>query len=127
MATFFRSTENSVPMAIRNWATTLASLSYTYPLKRILVTHRIIWCKPRKLVEAEGAANGLSFHQYQGLAQLQWTFAESGNQTWYASAGLSINRNNSYLDGDSVPLIIGGGPDGDLTSGYLRLGLRPCR
>ena len=77
---------------------------------------------PRKLVEA-GAANDLSFRQFQGLAQLQWTFAESSNQTWYASAGLSINRNNSYLDGDSVPLIVGGGPDGDLTTGYLRLGL----
>ena len=103
--------------------TTLASLSYTYPLSESWALTGSFGASRRKLVEAKGAANDLSFRQFQGLAQLQWTFAESGDQTWYASAGLSINRNNSYLDGDSVPLIIGGGPDGDLTSGYLRLGI----
>lgn len=103
--------------------TTLGSLSYTYPLSESWSLTGSFGASRRKLVEAKGAANDLSFRQFQGLAQLQWTFAESNNQTWYASAGLSINRNNSYLDGDSVPLIIGGGPDGDLTTGYLRLGL----
>ena len=103
--------------------TTLGSLSYTYPLSKSWTLTGSFGASRRKLVEAKGAANDLSFRQFQGLAQLQWTFAESSNQTWYASAGLSINRNNSYLDGDSVPLIIGGGPDGDLTTGYLRLGL----
>ena len=103
--------------------TTLGSLSYTYPLSESWTLTGSFGASRRKLVEAKGAANDLSFRQFQGLAQLQWTFAESSNQTWYASAGLSINRNNSYLDGDSVPLIIGGGPDGDLTTGYLRLGL----
>ena len=103
--------------------TTLGSLSYTYPLSESWALTGSFGASRRKLVEAKGAANDLSFRQFQGLAQLQWTFAESSNQTWYASAGLSINRNNSYLDGDSVPLIIGGGPDGDLTSGYLRLGI----
>ena len=103
--------------------TTLASLSYTYPLSESWALTGSFGASRRKLVEAKGAANDLSFRQFQGLAQLQWTFSESGDQTWYASAGLSINRNNSYLDGDSVPLIIGGGPDGDLTSGYLRLGI----
>ncbi|QNI74825.1 ShlB/FhaC/HecB family hemolysin secretion/activation protein [Synechococcus sp. NOUM97013] len=103
--------------------TTLGSLSYTYPISESWTLTGSFGASRRKLVEAKGAANDLSFRQFQGLAQLQWTFAESSNQTWYASAGLSINRNNSYLDGDSVPLIIGGGPDGDLTTGYLRLGL----
>ena len=103
--------------------TALGSLSYTYPLNESWALTGSFGASRRKLVEAKGAANDLSFRQFQGLAQLQWTFAESGDQTWYASAGLSINRNNSYLDGDSVPLIVGGGPDGDLTSGYLRLGL----
>ena len=103
--------------------TALGSLSYTYPLSESWALTGSFGASRRRLVEAKGAANDLSFRQFQGLAQLQWTFAESSNQTWYASAGLSINRNNSYLDGDSVPLIIGGGPDGDLTSGYLRLGI----
>ena len=102
---------------------TLSSLSYTYPLSESLSLTGSFGASRRQLIEAEAPADGLSFRQYQGLAQLQWTFAESTNQTWYALAGLSINRSNSYLDGDSVPLIIGGGPDGELTSGYLRLGL----
>ena len=102
---------------------TSGSLSYTYPLNESWSLTGSFGSSRRRLVEAEDSADGLSFHQYQGLAQLQWTFAESANQTWYALAGLSINRNNSYLDGDSVPLIIGGGPDGELTSGYVRLGV----
>ena len=102
---------------------TSGSLSYTYPLNESWSLTGSFGASRRQLVEAEDSADGLSFHQYQGLAQLQWTFAESANQTWYALAGLSINRNNSYLDGDSVPLIIGGGPDGELTSGYVRLGI----
>ena len=102
---------------------TLGSLSYTYPLSESWSLTGSFGASRRQLVEEEGSADGLSFHQYQGLAQLQWTFAESANQNWYALAGLSLNRNNSYLDGDSVPLIIGGGPDGELTSGYVRLEL----
>ena len=102
---------------------TSGSLSYTYPLNESWSLTGSFGSSRRRLVEAEDSADGLSFHQYQGLAQLQWTFAESANQTWYALASLSINRNNSYLDGDSVPLIIGGGPDGELTSGYVRLGV----
>ena len=102
---------------------TLASISYTYPLSESLSLTGSFGASRVRLVEAESPADGLSFRQYQGLAQLQWTFADSGNQNWYALAGLSINRNSSYLDGDSVPLIVGGGSDGDLTSGYLRLGL----
>ncbi len=103
--------------------TTLGSLSYTFPLGESWSLTGSFGASRRNLVEAEGPANGLSFRQYQGLAQLQWTLSDSGDQTWYALAALSANRNNSYLNGDSVPLIIGGGPDGDLTSGYLRLGL----
>ena len=75
--------------------TTLGSLSYTYPLSESWTLTGSFGASRRKLVEAKGAANDLSFRQFQGLAQLQWTFAESSNQTWYASAGLSINRNNS--------------------------------
>ena len=102
---------------------TLGSLSYTYPLSEAWALTGSFGASRRKLVEATGASNHLSFRQYQGLAQLEWTFVDSVDQRWYALAGLSVNRNKSYLSGDSVPLIIGGGLDGDLTSGFLRLGL----
>ena len=102
---------------------TLGSLSYTFPLGESVSLTGSFGASRRNLVEARGPAHDLSFRQYQGLIQLQWTLADSGDQTWYALASLSANRNDSYLDGRSFPLIIGGGLDGDLTSGYLRLGL----
>ena len=102
---------------------TLGSLSYTFPLGESVSLTGSLGASRRNLVEARGPAHDLSFRQYQGLVQLQWTLADSGTQTWYASASLSANRNDSYLDGRSIPLIIGGGLDGDLTSGYVRLAL----
>lgn len=101
----------------------IGSLSYTIPLGESVSLTGSFGASRRNLVEARQPAHGLSFRQYQGLAQLQWTFADSGDQTWYALAGLSANRNDSYHDGQSFPLIIGGGPDGDLSTGYLRIGL----
>ena len=100
----------------------LGSISYTLPLGESVDITGSFGASRRNLVEAEGAAHGLSFRQYQGLAQLQWTLKDSDNQLWYAQAGLSANRSDSYLDGRSFPLIIGG-PDGDLSSGYLRVSL----
>jgi hemolysin activation/secretion protein len=101
----------------------LGSISYTMPLGESVNITGSFGASRRNLVEARGPAHGLSFRQYQGLAQLQWKLKDSGNELWYAQAGLSANRNDSYLDGRSFPLIIGGGADGDLSTGYLRLGL----
>ena len=101
----------------------LGSLSYTIPLGESVNITGSFGASRRNLVEARGPAHGLSFRQYQGLAQLQWNLKDSGNEIWYAQAGLSVNRNDSYLDGRSFPLIIGGGLDGDLSTGYLRLGI----
>ena len=100
----------------------LGSISYTLPLGESVDITGSFGASRRNLVEAQGPAHGLSFRQYQGLAQLQWTLKDSDNQLWYAQAGLSANRSDSYLDGRSFPLIIGG-PDGDLSSGYLRVSL----
>lgn len=101
----------------------IGSVSYTLPLGRDVSLTGSFGASRRNLVEASGLANGLSFRQYQGLGQLQWTFADTPAQIWYAFAGLSANHNNSYLNGQSFPLLLGGGLDGDLTTGYLRFGL----
>ena len=101
----------------------LGSISYTLPLGNSLNITGSFGASRRNLVEARGPAHGLSFRQYQGLAQLQWTLKDSDDQLWFAQAGLSANRSDSYLDGRSFPLIIGGGPDGALSTGYLRIGL----
>ena len=101
----------------------LGSISYTMPLGESVNITGSFGASRRNLVEARGPAHGLSFRQYQGLAQLQWNLKDSGNEIWYAQAGISANRNDSYLDGRSFPLILGGGADGDLSTGYLRLGI----
>jgi len=101
----------------------LGSISYSLPLGESVSLTGSFGASRRNLVEASGPAHDLSFRQYQGLAQLQWTLADSGDQTWYALAGLSANRNDSYLKGQSFPLVLGGGPDGDLSTGYLRIGM----
>ncbi len=101
----------------------IGSFSYTLPLGSSVSLTGSFGASRRNLVEASGPAHGLSFRQYQGLGQLQWTFADNASQLWYAFAGLSANQNNSYLQGQAFPLLVGGGLDGDLTSGYLRFGL----
>ena len=101
----------------------IGSISYTLPLSDDVSFTGSFGASRRNLVEARGLAHGLSFRQYQGLGQFQWTFAENDNQNWYAFAGISANHNNSYLNDESFPLIVGGGLDGDLTTGYLRLGV----
>lgn len=101
----------------------IGSISYTLPLSNSVSLTGSFGASRRNLVEAKGVAHGISFRQYQGLGQLQWTLSEGTSQSWYTFAGLSANHNNSYLNGSSFPLIVGGGLDGDLTTGYLRFGL----
>jgi hemolysin activation/secretion protein len=101
----------------------IGSLSYTLPLGAKVSLTGSFGASRRNFVEASGITHGLSFRQYQGLGQLQWTLSESDSQSWYGFTGLSANHNNSYLNGASFPLIIGGGLDGDLTTGYLRFGI----
>ncbi len=101
----------------------IGSLSYTFPLASNVNFTGSFGASRRNFVEVSGLAHGLSFRQYQGLGQLQWTFAENVHHSCYAFAGLSSNHKNSYLNDQSFPLIIGGGLDGDLTTGYLRFGL----
>ena len=101
----------------------IGSISYTLPLADNISFTGSFGASRRNFVEASGLSHGLSFRQYQGLGQFQWTFAENENQNWYAFAGVSANHNNSYLNDESFPLIVGGGLDGDLTTGYLRVGV----
>ena len=101
----------------------MGSLSYTWPLNdRWQLTGSLGYSR-RNLIEAPGLAHELSFRQFQGLAQLETTLYRSPRQQWSAFLGMSANRNDSYLAGASVPMIIGGGPAGWLTSGYLRAGV----
>ncbi|MFM8259054.1 MAG: ShlB/FhaC/HecB family hemolysin secretion/activation protein [Vulcanococcus sp.] len=101
----------------------IGSISYSWPLSdRWQLTSSVGYSR-RNLVELSGLAHELSFRQFQALAQVETALYRSPRQQWSAFVGISGNRNDSYLAGDSFPLIAGGGADGWLTSGYLRAGV----
>jgi hemolysin activation/secretion protein len=102
---------------------TITSLTYTYPFTDKLSATGSFGYSRRQLVEAPGVSRELEFKSLQGFGQLNYEFHRSNTQIWSAFAGLSVNRKDSYLEGKSIPLIIGGGEDGWLRSGYLRLGV----
>lgn len=101
----------------------IASISYTLPLSSSVSFTNSFGISRRQLVEASGIASTFSYRQLQNLAQLEWTFKDTLTDRWYAFAGLSANRNDGFIDGRSAPIVIGGGADGWLSTGYLRAGV----
>ena len=101
----------------------IGSISYTYPLSRTWGVTGSFGASRRYLVEYPEPFRDLSFRQYQGLIQTDWTFLETESTNTYVFLGVSANHNNSYYKNEPFPVIAGGGIDGDLTSGYARIGL----
>ena len=102
---------------------TISSISYTWPFAKDWTFTGSFGHSRRQLVEASGISHELSFRQFQGLGQVETVLHQSKNQRWSAFAGVSANRNDSYLRGQSIPLVLGGGEDGWLKSGYVRAGI----
>ena len=100
----------------------ISSISYTWPLSKNWSFTSSLGHSRRQLVETSGDSHELSFRQFQGLGQIDAVLYQSKNQLWSAFAGISVSRNDSYLRGQSFPLVLGGGEDGWLQSGYLRAG-----
>jgi hemolysin activation/secretion protein len=99
------------------------SLSYSLPLFERLRLTTAFGASRRTLVEALPPLHDLSFRQLQLYGQLETSFGETLRSRWSAFAGLSLNRNDAYLQGASVPAIAGGGDQGWLRTGYARLGI----
>lgn len=101
----------------------IGSISYTYPLTRTWGVTGSFGASRRYLIEYPKPFRDLSFRQYQGLIQTDWTFLQTASTNTYAFLGISANHNNSYYKNEPFPVIAGGGIDGDLTSGYARIGI----
>jgi hypothetical protein len=99
------------------------SLSYTLPLLDNLSLTTALGASRRKLVEALPPLHELSFRQLQLFSQLEFTLHESLRERWSAFAGISVNRNDAFLGGESFPAIVGGGDQGWLRTGFARIGL----
>ena len=101
----------------------IGSISYTYPITRTWGITGSFGASRRYLIEYPKPFRDLSFRQYQGLLQTDWTFLQTDSTNTYAFLGISANHNNSYYKNESFPVIAGGGIDGDLTSGFVRMGI----
>jgi hemolysin activation/secretion protein len=99
------------------------SLSYTLPLLDNLSLTTAFGASRRNLVEALPPLRELSFRQLQLFSQLDFTLHESLRERWSAFAGVSVNRNDAFLGGESFPAIVGGGDQGWLRTGFARIGL----
>ena len=99
------------------------SLSYTLPLLDQFSLTTAFGASRRNLVEAPQPFHDLSFRQLQLFSQLDVTLYESLQNRWSAFVGLSANRNDAFLSGESIPVIVGGGDQGWLRSGFARFGL----
>lgn len=98
---------------------TISSISYTAPLSDQLRLTGSFGYSRRNLVEAEPPLRNLSLRQFQGYGQLEWVFRDSSSQRWSAFAGISGNRNDSFLSGRSISP---SGPGGWNQTGYARVG-----
>lgn len=98
---------------------TISSISYTAPLSEQLNLTGSFGYSRRNLVEAEPPLRNLSVRQFQGYGQLEWVFRDSSRERWSAFAGISANRNDSFLSGRSFSP---SGPGGWNQTGYARVG-----
>ena len=101
--------------------TGIASLTYRYPLNDTLSLTGSIGYSYRRFVEFKRPAFDFNFRTTQGLLQLEQEITNSDAWRWTAAAGISVNRTSSFEGDDSIPLVLGGGPDGYLKSGNLKL------
>ena len=101
----------------------LGSLSYTLPVSETVQFSGAFGISRRNLIEHPKPLHDLSYRQLQGYGQLNWNFVEGLSHRSFAFAGLSVNRNDSFLSDAPVPLVAGGGHHGWLRTGFLKAGL----
>jgi hemolysin activation/secretion protein len=101
----------------------IGSISYSVPISASLRFTDSVGISRRQVIEASGVLRNLSYRQIQNLAQLEWVFKDSLTTRLYGFVGVSANRNDGFLNGQSAPVVVGGGAGGSLSSGYLRAGL----
>ena len=95
------------------------STSYTYPLSNDLTFTSALAYSQRSMIET---SDDISFRQFQLTGQLEKIIENRDNSLITSYIEFNANQNESYLDDKSIPLIIGGGNEGRLRTGYLKGG-----
>ena len=101
----------------------VGSISYSLPLSSKLRFTDSFGISRRQVIEASGVLRNVSYRQIQNLAQLEWVFKDTLTSKLYGFVGLSANRNDGFINNLSAPVVLGGGIEGWLSTGYLRAGL----
>tara|TARA_B100001250_G_scaffold171070_1_gene147340 strand:+ start:167 stop:1846 length:1680 start_codon:yes stop_codon:yes gene_type:complete len=117
--TYFEFSSNSEPEI----GTEVISISYKWPFSNAWDFTSSLGYSDRKFVDFTNEAQGISFEKIQFLGQLEKTFYPSATRTTSIFFGGTATKTNSYLDGKSAPFVLGGGSDGSLSSGYLKVGI----
>ena len=100
---------------------TLLSATYTYPLSNNWNLTGSVGYSHSNFVEFKGDQHKLNFRTLQGLIQFDTVLYQGDSYSWTAAAGISANRTASFEGNSSIPLVVGGGEDGWMRSGNLKL------
>ena len=100
---------------------TLLSATYTYPLSDSWNLTGSLGYSHSNFVEFKGDQHKLNFRTLQGLIQVDTVFYQGDSLSWTGAAGISASRTDSFQGNSRIPLVVGGGEDGWMRSGNLKL------
>ena len=99
----------------------VTSLTYGYPLNETLALTGSFGYSRRRFIEFKQPTYNFNFRTTQGFLQLEKELISNDSWLWTSAMGINISHTSSFDGNDSIPLVLGGGLDGYLTSGNLKL------
>ena len=100
---------------------TLLSATYTYPLSNNWNLTGSVGYSHSNFVEFKGDPHKLNFRTLQGLIQFDTVLYQGDSYAWTAATGINASRTASFEGNSSIPFVVGGGEDGWMRSGNLKL------
>ena len=100
---------------------TLLSATYTYPLSSTWNLTGSVGYSHSNFVEFKGDPHKLNFRTLQGLIQFDTVLYQGDSYAWTAATGINASRTASFEGNSSIPFVVGGGEDGWMRSGNLKL------
>ncbi len=101
----------------------ITSSSYSFPLNINWTASGSLGYSTRQMIESRGEAHEISFTALQGTVQLERKLKKSPSNQFSFFAALSTSKNSGFLNNESAPLVLGGGENGILNTGFFRTGI----
>ena len=100
-----------------------SSIIYEKPIYDDVYVTSSVGISNRKLIEAKQPINKIRFHQFQALGRITKEMVSNTNFKLSSYVGINLSNSQSFLSGDRIGLIEGGGENGVLQTGYLDTGI----